>query len=579
MTSPSPNAEGKSPGGDTTWRNSVLQSYRNEEAREIAKVLAELEPGTSSSSKLSLAMRFEDSVFQAATSLEDYKKRLAKRLKKLKKNYRPTAQPAVTNTQSKEQLFLELRTKYAEPLIYITKNAAKAVQDLQERHGQAKATQLKQHTDSIKSWARELGVFEDPKPTTTDLSESSLLKLQQHLEKRVENIRQYVVKHADSDLFLQETLQRKDSELSANAMDIFSSNLLKRIQQLPVNDGERLKTEGIELLQEALEKAQVPVPLPTRNNSNDLPAALLHLGKGQTFNVSNVCVPSSFSPSSIACSLLARIDKMRAASTALLTYITLKDRKITAPRQTLEKVNAIMKEGLEFVNELAEKKILADKGAGKEREGPKLEDAWTKVLELPSLPSDASNSTLPSSPSPTKKRKLNYPLAIKSQVLFRPKRRTPTNLIPALKGKQAKLIRPEPDGYGSHLILDFKAFFMTIYFSPLLVTIRATDDKEMGKSSTSFSGRASWTPLYHGLASRTDLSVWGTKDKTYEDVGRVVEERLRDASTNATHVLRQCFRKHVKDKTQEIEVEILEGSALLEFLQIVRTTFMPNEIH
>lgn len=265
------------------WRDSVLQSYRNEEAREIAKVLAELEPGTSASSKLSLAMRFEDAVFQAATSLEDYKKRLTKRLKKLKKNYKPTAQPASANTQSREQLFLQLRSKYSESILYVTRNAARAVEDIRNRHGEAKATQLQQHTDSVESWAKDLGLLQQDPPITTvsqtDLTEAQLLRLQHHLEKRVENIRQYVVKHADSELFLQETLQRKDGELGTHASEILSTNLLKRIQQLPVNDGEKLKAEGIALLQEALEKAQVPVPLPTRNNSNDLPAALLHLGR------------------------------------------------------------------------------------------------------------------------------------------------------------------------------------------------------------------------------------------------------------------------------------------------------------
>ena len=45
---------------------------------------------------------------------------------------------------------------------------------------------------------------------------------------------------------------------------------------------------------------------------------------------------------------------------------------------------------------------------------------------------------------------------------------------------------------------------------------------------------------------------------------------------HATHILRQCFRNHVKDKTNEFEVEILEASALLEFISLARTTYMPN---
>jgi hypothetical protein len=42
------------------WKASVQQSYRNAEVREIAKVLASLEPGASAASKLRLAMQFED---------------------------------------------------------------------------------------------------------------------------------------------------------------------------------------------------------------------------------------------------------------------------------------------------------------------------------------------------------------------------------------------------------------------------------------------------------------------------------------------------------------------------------------
>lgn len=136
---------------------------------------------------------------------------------------------------------------------------------------------------------------------------------------------------------------------------------------------------------------------------------------------------------------------------------------------------------------------------------------------------------------------------------------------------------------------------MTIYFSPLLVTLRANEDedddeKEKASSETSTphtrffrtrpsTGCASWKPLHYGLAHRrrpNDLTVYGVSKQSYDAVGGVVEERLRDASTQATHTLRTCFANHVRDKQQEIEVEILEGSALLEFLQVARTTYMPN---
>src|SRR5210317_1876356 len=88
------------------WRDSVQQSYGNTEVREIAKVLAALEPGAAASSKLRLAMQFEDVIFKAATDLGDYRKKLTKRLKKLQKNYVPTQAPASSN---KESTLLQLR--------------------------------------------------------------------------------------------------------------------------------------------------------------------------------------------------------------------------------------------------------------------------------------------------------------------------------------------------------------------------------------------------------------------------------------------------------------------------------------
>jgi hypothetical protein len=135
------------------------------------------------------------------------------------------------------------------------------------------------------------------------------------------------------------------------------------------------------------------------------------------------------------------------------------------------------------------------------------------------------------------------------------------------------------------LILTFgKAFAMTIYFCPLVVTIRALQDNETdqessdNKDNTLGDGSASWTPLYHGLADKKEqdvLTVWGVTG-SYESIGHVVEERLRDASTHATHILRKCFANHVKDKTAELDVELLEASALLEFLQLARTTYIPK---
>lgn len=588
---PDPPADAAAASGED-WRQSVLQSYRNQEVREIAKVLAALEPGATTSSKLMLAMRFEDTIFKSASTLADYRKKLTKRLKKLQKNYVPPTKESSNTADDTEVLLLQLRRKYGDALKYIVKNAKDAVKDVEERSGTERSKQLQQHTDSAIEWAKELGIWEEAPlsaaAASAKVTEAQLQKLQQHLERRVDNIRTYVVKHSDPDLFLQETLERKDKELEARANKMMGINLTRRIDQVQQNSvaasqasngtGDKpeaanntdaaaaaVSFDAMKVLQESLEKAQTAVPPPTRNNSNDLPAALIHL------------------------------EKIRAASTALMAYFCIPERQQTAPRNALPKIFSVATEGMEFVRQTSLKlpKVTTDEVS--------LPDAWTKILELPLV----DTSTAPtldheSSSSPVAKRprlsSQQLPV-IKSRVLLTPNRKTPSNLIPALRRKRAQLVRPPHGSRGSHLILEFgKAFTMTIYFSPLLVTLRAmepvipSDENNKSTSTTtttssrptttttqlSTKGCAPWTPLYHGLIHRTDLSVWGVSDGSYESIGRAVEERLRDASMNATNVLRRCFRNHVKDKTMEFEVEILEASALLEFLQIARSTYMPN---
>ena len=603
MSTPPPPPEAPAGSGDDDWRHSVLQSYRNSEVREIAKVLAALEPGATTSSKLMLAMRFEDAIFKSASSLADYRKRMTKRLKKLQKNYVP---PAPTNDASgggkandSEVLLLELRRKYGEALKYIVKYASAAVKDVEERSGEERAKQLQQHTDSAVQWAKELGIWEEaPVPAAAaaaKVSEAHLQKLQQHLERRVDNIRTYVVKHADPDLFLQEALEKKDQELTPRANKMMAVNLMKRVEQLQQSsimaastdqessasggpattdpsssNGNNTLFDPMAMLQQSLEKAQATVPPPTRNTSNDVPAALMHL------------------------------DKMRAASTAIMTYFCLPDRKMTAPRNALPKILTVVNQGMDFVKQAAEKlpKPTTDEVT--------LQDAWTKVLELPPVdatiatavgdandPDSSSSSSSSLSPLAKKPKLSSQPPVTKSRVLLTPHRKTPSHLVPALRRKRAILVRPPHGSRGSHLMLEFgKAFTMTIYFSPLLVSIRAMEPDSLTNHASgdatvkirpiptttqlSTKGCASWDPLYRGLTHRQDLAVWGVTEGSYESVGRVVEERLRDASLHATHILRKCFRNHVKDKTTEFEVEILEASALLEFLQITRTTYMPN---
>eukprot|EP00531_Pseudo-nitzschia_arenysensis_P014999 CAMPEP_0116132496 /NCGR_PEP_ID=MMETSP0329-20121206/9580_1 /TAXON_ID=697910 /ORGANISM="Pseudo-nitzschia arenysensis, Strain B593" /LENGTH=671 /DNA_ID=CAMNT_0003627017 /DNA_START=93 /DNA_END=2108 /DNA_ORIENTATION=- len=658
---------GEAPPAD--WRKSVLQSYRNSEVREISKVLAALEGSASvtPASKLMLAMRFEDQIFKSAKDLADYRKKISKRLKKLKKNYVAPAAAAPRagsgaagvakggsredNTEAKAELTAKLKRDYGDQIKYIVKNARAAVEDLKKKLGPEKAKQLQTHTDSTRMWARDLEILTeeeldaigppvgaaqekaDETKTTADgnskqdqskstmsnkaepMSFAQLKRIEQHLKTRVANIRSYVVKHADPDQFLLETLQSKDVAFSKNTAggNLFRNSLKGQIESLKgqietrkeryANENNKVgdpssnkpqiddDEDPLLVLQKALEKSQAGVPQPTRHNNMKLEGSLRHL------------------------------DKMRAASVAMMSYWMLDgDKRVsTAPRDTLKKVHEVVQEGVDFVLDAVkelekQKKIRRYNGvsgtdstnassdaATESTTKLSLQDAWTKTIELPS----AAPINVEDEDSSNKRPRTNaYRPYYKARMLFQPNRKTPQPLLAAIRRKGAKLKQTDCGNTNAvHLVLDFEnAFTMTIYMSPLTVTVRAKPEGENNDPPTNRRSTAHWNALSHGLTPwgstldssdflRTkaqqnnnnngngnpehELSVWGVTS-SYDSIGRVVEERLRDASTHATAILRKCFKNHVKDKTIDFEVELLEGSALLEFLQLARSTYMPH---
>lgn len=530
---PTPSEQGSTTADQDDWRLSVAVTYRNTEVKEVAKVLAALEPGATSNSKLMLAMRFEDAIFKQATSLADYRKKLTKRLKKVQKNYVPTNANTATN---KEELIKELRNKYGDALRYVAKNANKAVAELKIKHGSEKASQLQQHTTVAMGWAADLGLMPNTQPNF-GMKDDYLQKLQQHLERRIENIRSHVVKLAEPDLFLQETLQKAEDDIGSRASRLLAANTQRRFEQLQGQPSGSFDPAAV--LTESLEKAQVAVPPPTRSQRNDEQAALLHL------------------------------NKMRATATAVLAFMAISD-KTTAPRNILVKAHTVATEGLEFVGEVM-------KNRRKEFKEPELslEDAWNKVMESPASASVAPNTE---NLDQTGTQVVSKRPAIRSRVLLTAGRKTPSSLVPALKRKRATLIRPPPTGEGSHLILEFgKAFVMTIYLVPLVVTIRAYSKNHQETIEARASGLtcASYTPIDEGLRELEELKIWGIKG-SYDSLGHVIEARLEDASAQATAILRKLFSNADKEGAHEFEVEILEANALLEFLQNARKTYIPD---
>ena len=362
--------------------------------------------------------------------------------------------------------------------------------------------------------------------------QEALDKMEKHLADRLNNIRAHVVKLSQPDLFLQESLESLEIEMKDAASQLLAAATSRRVSRLGWTEFE----DSVATLKQSLEKAQLTIPPPTRNQNNRRETALLHL------------------------------ERLRAASQALLAFLVIPDKGASGiPRGVLAKCHSLGVKSLEFISEATPQLV------GKVEEKEKtvtLEDAWNKVMQLPA----EDDSSLLDQPV-SKRLKLEAPSApiVRSQVLLTAGRKTSSNLLPELKRKGARLVRPPPNGEGSHLVLEFgDAFVMTIYLVPLLVTLRAATKVEDKITSDA----ATWTSTGAGLDEQTELRVWGVTG-TPEVLGHVVEHQLNYASAQATHVLRKCFMNSNKARN-DFEAEISEGTALLHFIHLARTTYTPN---
>lgn len=627
------------PTDDAAWRANVRQSYRNAEVRQIAKVLASLEPGASEASKLRLAMQFEDSIFKLGTSLADYHKRLTKRLKKLQKNYVPKVD-ANASSREKERVIQELVAKYGDDLKYIVKNAAAAIKEMREKYGEDKASQLKQHTDSVQLWATDLGLMDNnnSKPNLS-MSDQQLEKLKGHLEKRLQNVRSHTVKLVHPDVFLKESLQKiqDDFKDKGRAVRIQVENMRKRYEQFQhghaaLTSAEAVASDAIvdpdKLLQQSLEQAFRPVPILARSGaatttatpSNASTAAVVATTQPRAGNNNNNTAATTTTTTTTTKqseldarvrAALLHLDKMRAASSVLVAYLCAPD-KYSVPATALAKAHSVVTTGATVVQDVMREHRQFQQSS-KQAATVHLQDAWLKpivvltkaaVVDLDNdITSTAGNTTSPLAKRPklsNSRSTANRPV-LRTRVLLTAGRKTSSNLVAALRSKGVTLVRPPPSGAGSYVQLQFEqAFCMTIYVCPLLVTLRAhrattansssttldADEIDHNESSSSSSQEqqqqwkcGSWTPLHYGLPEREELTVGGAVKGTYETVGLAVEERLRDASAHATQALRTCFANNTATANKNIgdfEVELLEASALLEFVQLARDTYTPN---
>jgi hypothetical protein len=400
-------------------------------------------------------------------------------------------------------------------LTFIHANAPLAVAVMREKSGADRAKHLQQHIDNARLWATQLGVLpnNDPK-ATLKLEEKDMQRLQSHLEQRLDNIRSHVVKLTKPDLFLQERLEELEANcLSPKASQLLSAAMTKTFVSLGWDEfNDPQKT-----LHQSLDKALQAVPPPSRDPRSKTNTALAHL------------------------------ESLRASSQALLAYLATPD-KIAPdiPKQLVSKLHVRAVQSTTFLKEELPSLDIIDETKNVK---VSLEDAWAKVMDCPVQEDDVDDALNRShdTSSPSSVTRLR-PTVIRSKVLLTPGRPCPSNLLPALKRKGAELVRPSTDS--SYLVLDFDAFVMTIYLVPLLVKI-------------------------HAKVTSGPVSVWGV-DGTWDTLGHVVQDRIDHASAHATQILRKCFERGTSKARADFEMEISEATALLTFLQLARTTYMPD---
>ena len=511
----------------------------------IASELAGLEPGATSNSKKRIAMQFEDLVFREATSAADYQKRITKRLKKLKKNYRP---PATANGEEdkKEREYHAILQTFGKDMEYVVLNATTAAREMR-KHEKFKdtATYLESRA---KLWTRELGIGQkkqSPTPTqaTTPKKQSgatppitipSLKRLEvikEDLTTRLVWLRSCVAKFVDPNEFILGSVKQMEADF-------------------------KHKTAAVQLQSSVMHTFISP--------QHNIPTVETSLAQAL-----RIVPPTAKTPDGAKAAAQVHLDKMRAASNVVLGYMMASDKCAISDPRALEKVHQeVMDTSLDPV--LSAMKDYRKQEAATSS-GIRLSDAWLKTLPLP--PGESKG------------------IQLRSKVLLTAGRKPPPSLPPALQEKGGRLVRPPPTGAGSHIVVEFApAFTMTIFLVPLLVTIRAyqaekTSTKPPAGTTTSPRPAATTTvqrpacaslpPLHVGLLDQQEQLCIGPNIAmgSYATIGEAIEDRLQDASTAATQVLRQSFARKAKVSSSTFETEVLEASALLEFVQLAKSTY------
>ena len=519
-------------GGGDDWRKSVPQSYRSEEVRNISKVLASLEPGATSSSKLMLAMRFEQSIFSSAVSLADYRKRLLKRLKRLQKSYVPPSEQKEDGEREKER---QLRDRFGSELKFIQSHSQAAIRFMAERHGKDRALHLKQHLDNAEQWAVEIGI--PPSTHNQHLVKrvprepNYLQRIEGHLEQRVENIRSHVVKLVKPDTFLSETLDK----LSQQELTQTNNTEITLLENLSTRTQHFLQQE---LLQTTTTTTTTTTTITAQDYEKKLPSLMERMAR---------IVPASTKE---AC--FAHLEKLRVALQTMVLYLALPLNSKHLYHSSLTKSHTVAVDSLYYLQQYYAPLIKEQNKEYQEKQHKKdgtlqISHIWERAMVYPNNDNSTTTTTTTTNTASTLPK-----LALTSRVLLVGGRNPPKHLVPALRSKKARVILQDDYHYVSFQIENLLEF--QIRLAPLLVTIHL---------------------IHHSNNNNAQ------QQEEQQEQEQKYEKELQYASTKATYVLRRCFGEkltssNVTYSANDFETEISEGTALLKFLDLARNSYTPN---
>jgi hypothetical protein len=358
-------------------------------------------------------------------------------------------EPSVESQQRDEATKIQRKLKalHGDKLKLVVQYGLTTVLTLRDKYGAEKTKQIQDHIDNTIQWAAEVQavppeqaiVIQTGKPyVVPDRSPSEYVaymkKLTKNLETRIDNIRGYVLKHTQPDVFISERLQEVEDQMiiSDQGRELYCA-IDTILQQESVDSsstaGAPSTGDGIPEINQLLEQFKTVVPIP-RQAQEEKDACLKYL------------------------------DKVRTAYQVCLAFLTLKENGRIGNEQTRMQVKGAMKKAhdaaIEAFNFLGERYREDERSQSKSKDSKSsspdgghkkivLEDAWNSVLEYDNSSSEVVNSESSvievdgdgTSTDTSNKRQKHlaahqhgpYPMVMKAQMLMKPGRSLPSNIL------------------------------------------------------------------------------------------------------------------------------------------------------